>query len=72
MRATIKKLRQTVVRSLARPNESVKWGIPRYSIAGEKIVAIREYKKHVNLYFFSGAKVSSKLLEGSGRGMRHI
>ena len=47
-------------------------GIPNYSIKKEIIVAIAENTNHVNLYFFSGAALSSKLLEGIGKGMWHV
>jgi hypothetical protein len=30
------------------------------------------YKDHLNLGFWQGAKLDSKLLEGTGKGMRHI
>jgi len=30
------------------------------------------YKDHINLGFFLGAKLNSRLLEGSGKGLRHI
>jgi hypothetical protein len=41
-----------------------------YSIDGEGNASIAKYAKHFNL--FSGVELSSKLLEGTGRGMRHI
>ena len=36
------------------------------------VALIGDYKKHINLYFFQGARLSSDLLEGTGKGMRHI
>ena len=72
LRNTVRKLRIIIVKSLPTAEEQVKWGMPYYSINGEGVVSIAEYAKHVNLYFFSGARLSSKLLEGTGRGMRHI
>jgi hypothetical protein len=60
------------LRSLPDAQESIRMGIPNYSVKGENIAAIAEYTKHVNLYLYSGAKLSSKLLEGTGKGMRHI
>ena len=36
------------------------------------VAAIGDYTDHVNLYFVQGVKLSSNLLEGSGKGMRHI
>jgi hypothetical protein len=72
LRVLIKKLRSVLVKSLPQAIESLKWDMPNYSIDGENIAGIGEHSKHVNLYFFSGAKLSSKLLEGTGKGMRHV
>ncbi|MGA2874440.1 MAG: hypothetical protein ABSE82_02765 [Nitrososphaerales archaeon] len=44
LKSNVEKLRLMDVRSLAGANESVKPGMPSYSIAGEKNVAIAEYK----------------------------
>ena len=52
--------------------ESVKWGVPYYSVNKIGVISLAEYTNHVNLYFMSGAKLSSKLLEGAGKGMRHV
>jgi len=30
------------------------------------------FKDHVNLGFFQGAKMKSKKLEGTGKGLRHV
>ncbi len=72
VRRLAKKLRIVIRRSLPESEESMKMGIPCYSIGNKMITSIGDYKNHVNLYFFQGAKLSSKLLEGSGKGMRHI
>ena len=47
-------------------------GLPTYSIDGVGIVCIADYSRHINLCLFSEARLSSPLLEGTGRGMRHI
>ncbi len=47
-------------------------GVPTYSVNGKGIASIADYSRHINLYFFQGAKLSSKLLQGTGKGMRHI
>lgn len=47
-------------------------GIPTYRVRGKPIVEIADYTHHLNLYFNKGAKLSSKLLEGAGKGMRHV
>lgn len=72
LRALVKRVRSVVKSSIPEAVESVKHGIPNYSINGQSVAAIAEYSKHVNLYFFCGAKLASNLLEGNGKGMRHI
>ncbi len=47
-------------------------GSPCYSVNGQMVALIGDYKKHINLYFFQGARLSSERLEGTGKGMRHI
>ena len=42
------------------------------SVDKESVATIAEYTNHVNLYFFSGARLSSNLLQGTGKEMRHI
>ncbi len=72
LRTIVSKLRSISKKSIPRAIESIKWGHPNYSINGKNIASMSEQSKYVNLYFFSGAKLSSKLLEGTGKGMRHI
>ena len=36
------------------------------------MAAIADYREHVNLALMQGAELSSDLLEGTGKGMRHI
>jgi hypothetical protein len=47
-------------------------GVPCYSVNRKYVALIRDYKNHVNLYFPQGAKLSSDLLKGVGKGMRQI
>lgn len=42
-------------------------GVPNNSVDKESVAAIAEYTNHVNLYFFSGAELSSNLLQGTGK-----
>jgi hypothetical protein len=72
LREQFAKLRLIIKKALPGSCESVKWGIPYYSLNGVGVASIAEYSQHVNLYFLQGAKLSSDLLEGTGRGMRHI
>lgn len=59
-------------KALPKAQESIRVSVPTFSVNGNYFAMIRDYSNHVNLYFFSGAKLSSKLLEGTGKGMRHI
>lgn len=52
--------------------EFVKWGAPTYVANGKNAVCNMIYKDHVNLGFFQGARMKSKLLEGTGKGLRHV
>lgn len=52
--------------------ETIKWGNPTYISNGKNIAWILNYKDHVDLGFFMGAKLHSDLLEGTGKGLRHI
>ena len=52
--------------------EEMKWNIPTYSI-NKNVCAIAAHKNHVNLQVFKGAKIKdARLLEGTGKGMRHL
>jgi hypothetical protein len=72
LRRQFEKLRSLVKRALPGASESVKWGVPYYSLDGVGVASIADYSEHVNLYIMQGAKLSSDLLEGTGKGMRHI
>ena len=41
-------------------DESVKWGMPTYSLAGKNVVSIGAFKNHVTLWFFNGALLKDK------------
>ena len=53
--------------------ETVKWGHPCY-VGESNVCSIMAHKNHVNVAFFEGAKLRDKagLLEGTGKGMRHV
>ena len=72
LRRQFQKLRSIVKNALPGASESVKWGVPYYSLNGVGVASLGDYTKHVNLYFMQGAKLSSDLLKGTGKGMRHI
>ena len=66
----LRKLIRTTAKSL---HETTKWGYPCYVGKG-KVCSIMPYPDHVNLALFQGAKLDDPdgLLEGTGKGMRHV
>ena len=66
-------LRELVRKAAPKLEETVKWGYPCY-VGTEKVCSIMAFKEHVNLAFFQGAKLADPegLLEGTGKGMRHV
>ena len=71
-RPLAEKLRTIVKAAVPQAKESVKWGNVHYSLNGKNFVMLSAYPDHVNLGMFLGAKLNSRLLEGSGKGLRHI
>jgi hypothetical protein len=59
-------------KTLPKRDEKIWMGVPTFFIDGKGFASIADYSKHLNLYFFQGARLSSKLLEGTGKGMRHV
>jgi hypothetical protein len=72
LRSSFEKLRSLVKKALPGVSESIKWGVPYYTYEGGGVASIVGYSDHVNLYLMQGAQLSSKLLEGTGKGMRHV
>ena len=66
------KLRTIVKKALPNAEEKIKWGNPTYVLKGKNVAWILNYKEHVDLGFFKGAMMKSPLLEGTGKGLRHI
>ncbi len=62
-----------VIKSISEElKEEIKWNVPTYSIK-KNICSIMAHKKHVNLQIFRGAEVKdSEILDGTGKGMRHL
>lgn len=58
--------------------ETIKWGIPTYTINNKNVVGLAGFKNHFALWFFNGCFLSDnkKLLvnaqEGKTKGMRHL
>jgi len=50
-----------------------RWPI-RYSVDGKDVCGIGDYPRWVSVYFFRGAEMDDPdgVLEGSGKGMRHV
>src|SRR6267143_6147976 len=72
LRRQFQKLRLIIKKALPDVSEAVKWGVPFYTLNGVGVASIAEYTEHVNLYLLQGANLSSDLLDGTGKGMRHI
>jgi hypothetical protein len=65
-------LRSIVKKTLPQSEEIVKWGNITYVIKGKNLAWIMLYKDHADFGFFRGTELSSKLLEGTGKSLRHI
>lgn len=68
------KLRTLIQKALPNATESIKWGMPNYDQDGP-VCAIRPGKGYVALQFGSiGTSLADpeKLLEGTGKQMRHV
>jgi hypothetical protein len=72
IRSLVQGVRGVVRRATPEMQESVKWAAPTYVVNGKNVACIMIYKDHVNLGFFQGAKMKSKRLEGTGKGLRHV
>jgi hypothetical protein len=68
----VEKLRAIVKEALPQAVESVKWDHPVYVYRGKNIIAFMVYDDHVNYGLFSGARLKSERLEGTGKGLRHV
>ncbi len=66
------KFRSIVKKTLPDAVETVKWGNIMYVYEGQNLSWFLFYKDHADFGFFKGAQLKSKLLEGTGRGLRHI
>lgn len=68
-------LRKVILNSSPKLREAFKWSMPNYSYNG-LVCYLQTSKKHVNLGFHKGnelqEKDSNKLLQGTGKTMRHI
>ncbi len=70
---TVAALRKLIRSAAPQLEETIKWGCPCY-VGAANVCSIMAFKSHVNVAFFQGAKLADKasLLEGTGKGMRHV
>lgn len=73
-RPTARLLHQVVTRSAPQLHATVRWGNLVYQLDGVNALAVVPHKTHVNLQLFKGAPVAPMypMLEGSGKGVRHL
>jgi hypothetical protein len=73
-RPLLRLLRKLVKEALPGVGEELKWGQPCYLVGREKVACLYVAGDHVNLGFFRGSGLDDPkgLLEGTGKGMRHI
>jgi len=65
-------LRSLTRRVLPEIAETIRWGNITFKLKGKDLSWIIFYKDHVDYGFFRGAELKSELLEGTGKGMRHV
>lgn len=68
----VAKVRSIVKGTLPEADKKIKWGNPTYILKGKNLANIFVYRNHVDFGFFQGSKLKSSLLEGTGKGLRHI
>lgn len=72
LKEVAQKLREIITSLSSDFVEQLKWNVPTYSI-NKNICSIMAHKHHVNLQIMRGAELKdSDLLEGTGKGMRHL
>ena len=67
----VKRLQRVVRASVPKAEEVAKWGNVTYTLNGKNLICLMIYRDHVNYGFFMGAKLKSKRLEGTGKGLRY-
>jgi len=72
-RASVEALRKFVKKQAPKLQETIKWGNITW-IGKDHVGWIIVYRDHVDFGFFRGAELkdSEGLLEGTGKGLRHI
>jgi hypothetical protein len=71
---TVNELRMTMKDAIPGVQELIKWSTLTYEKDGKTIGAIMVHKDHINLQLWRGAELEDPkcILEGSGKGMRHV
>ncbi|MBE9609752.1 DUF1801 domain-containing protein [Chitinilyticum piscinae] len=72
--ALVQAVRDLVRATLPEISEEVKYGGILFASAGQPFGGVFAYSQHVSVEFGAGARISDPhgLLEGSGKGRRHI
>ncbi len=61
-----------IVKTMPKAKVTIKWGYPWYAVDDADVAYLMGVAKRINLGFPRGAELESELLEGAGKGMRHI
>jgi hypothetical protein len=69
-----KRLRAFMARTYPELTESLKWHVPTYSLNGKNLMGLQDFRGHVNVNFFRGAKLhdAGGILLGTGKQVRHV
>ncbi|MCL4305418.1 DNA alkylation repair protein [bacterium] len=65
-------LHALIASTLPKVKVRVRWGYPWYELNGENVAYLAGVAKRINFGFPRGAELDSDLLEGAGKGMRHV
>lgn len=65
-------LHALIMKTAPKAEVAIKWGYPWYNLDGADFAYLAGVAKRINFGFPRGAELESELLEGTGKGMRHI
>jgi len=65
-------LHALIIKTLPKAQIAIKWGYPWYAVNEQDVAYLMGVAKRINLGFPRGAELDSELLEGTGKGMRHV
>jgi hypothetical protein len=73
-RRTINRMRKVVMSAAPKLEERMRWSQVGYLVSNKDVCGIYASSDHVNLSFMRGSTLADPkgLLEGTGKGMRHI